>query len=238
MSSSHPSLSVVIPAFNEAENLRTVLDETKEVCEQLTSDYEIIVVDDKSADGTAAIVEGRAHDDPRIRLIRNATRLGCHPSELRGLCIASKEILVFIPADLQIRPAAIAALVRAAPGYDMVIGVRRDRKDNAVRRLIAYLYARVIRLAFGITLEDLDSATLYRRSLFTEIAPQIDPAQPFIPIEIALRAMRSGKRIRQIEVDHFPRPAGTPAAITLRFMLSLPFKFLRFALRCWTLRIS
>ncbi len=227
---------MIIPAFNEAGNIATVLSETVEVCRAITDDYEVIVVDDVSTDTTAGIVEAHSRDDRRIRLVRNTARMGCHPSELKGMQAATRELLAFIPADLQIRPSAVATMVAGIGDSDMVIAVRRKRRDHVARRAMASMYALVVRLVFGIRLRDLDSATLYTRKLISEIGPLVDPTQPFIPVEIAWRAVRLHKRIRQVEVDHYPRTSGTAASITPGFLIRLPFRFLGFAWRCWRIR--
>lgn len=236
MAGVRPSVSVIIPAYNEAGNIATVLNETTEVCRAITDDYEVIVVDDVSTDTTAGIVEDHSRQDRRIRLIRNTARLGCHPSELKGMQAATKDLLAFIPADLQIRPSAVAAMVEGIGDGDMVIAVRRKRQDHIARRAMAWMYAVVVRVIFGIRLKDPDSATVYTNKLISEIGPRVDPTQPFIPVEIAWRAVRLHKRIRQVEVDHYRRRSGTPAAITPSFLIRLPFRFLGFAWRCWRVR--
>ena len=236
MAGDRHSVSVIIPAFNEAGNIATVMSETLDVCQAITDDYEVIVVDDVSTDATASIVEDHSRADRQIRLIRNTTRMGCHPSELKGMQAATKDLLAFIPADLQIRPSAVATMVAGIGDGDIVIAVRRRRRDHVARRAMASMYALVVRLVFGIRLKDLDSATLYTRQLISEIGPLVDPTQPFIPVEVAWRAVRLQKRIRQVEVDHYPRTSGTPAAITPGFLIRLPFRFLGFAWRCWRIR--
>lgn len=238
MDGSRPRVSVVIPAYNEAANIGEVLAQTESVCAAAFDDYEVIVVDDCSTDDTAGIVEGTTRRNSRIMLIRNPSRIGCHPSELVGLRAASKEFASFIPADLQIRPAVIPELVAAAAHSDIVVGVRCRRSEGGLRRAAASLYSWVVLRIFGVRLRDIDSATVYRHDLITEITPLVDPTQPFIPVEIALRALQRNKKIGYVDIEHYPRAGGHPSAITSGFLLRFPFRFLRFLLRCWRVRAS
>lgn len=233
-----PTISVVVPAHNEEDNIRTVLSETQDVCGRLAEEFEIIIIDDVSSDRTGEIVAEAAARDPRIRLLRNEQRIGCHPSELRGLLAATKDLIAFIPADLQVRPSAIETMVGGAGGVDMVIAVRRNRRDHVLRRAMASSFALVVRVFFGVRFRDVDSATLYRRSLIAVVGHRIDPLNQFIPVEIALRAIREGMKVGYVEIDHYPRTAGTPSSITSQFLLRLPFRFASFVLRCWELRVA
>ncbi len=238
MDTTKPTISIVIPTYNEADFIAEVLDHAIHFCEGLCDDYEIIVVDDHSADKTADIVEHATRRNGRIHLIRNRRKIGSHPSALVGLLSATKNLLVFLPVDLQIHPSSILPMVRAIDGNDMVIGVRRDRTDHALKQALTGLYGRAIRLFFGIQLKDVDGATIYRRELIREIAPRVDPRQPFIPVEIVLRSLRQKKRIHQVEIEHYPRHAGPHARIPPRLLLRLPLQFLEFTWRCYRIRTA
>ena len=98
-------LSIVIPAFNESDNLAAVVQESLDVLQGLTQRFEIIVVDDCSTDDSWDKLQALAQEIPQLRPIRNEKNLGCHPSSLIGYQAAQGEYLYFIPADRQ-SPAA------------------------------------------------------------------------------------------------------------------------------------
>jgi polyisoprenyl-phosphate glycosyltransferase len=118
-------LSVVIPAFNEEGALPELLLRTGRVLESLGGDWELIVVDDGSTDGTWAIVESAAREDPRIRGIRLSRNFGHQVALTAGLSAAAGAAVITMDGDLQHPPETIAALVaKANEGFDVVYGVR------------------------------------------------------------------------------------------------------------------
>lgn len=154
-----PVLSVVVPMYNEAEvlplfaaRLRPVLDGLREDDGSATS-YEVVAVDDGSADDTAAILETMLGDWPQLRLIRLAANSGHQAAISAGLEVARGDWVVTIDADLQDPPETIERMltVGRTQGVDVIYGVRTDRStDTRFKRGTAHAFYRVARLATGI----------------------------------------------------------------------------------------
>ena len=136
-------LALVIPTVREAGNIRILLDRTREALEQTGSDYEIIIVDDDSCDGTAEIVNAIAENDPRVRLIVRKGHKGLAGAVLHGWRHTDATILGAMDADLQHPPELLPELASAIfSGCDLAIGSRYAARDcrgqeNPVRGLLS-----------------------------------------------------------------------------------------------------
>jgi len=127
--------SVVIPVFNEEGNLKVLYERLTKVMVSLNEPYEIIFVDDGSADDSYHILKGLHDEDEHVKVIRFTRNFGQHPAILAGFDFAQGEVLITIDADLQNPPEEIPKLLRKLDeGYEVVFGVFQARKHNAFRR--------------------------------------------------------------------------------------------------------
>jgi polyisoprenyl-phosphate glycosyltransferase len=131
-----PTLSIVIPLFNEQENLDALAARLIPALDALNTDYEVIFVDDGSRDATAAGVERLAEHNPRLRLVRLARNFGHQAALLAGMDHAAGQAVITMDGDLQHPPELIAALVaRWREGFDVVQTIRRETADaGALKR--------------------------------------------------------------------------------------------------------
>ncbi len=200
-----PGVSVVVPLFNEQDNIGPLYDQ---ITQSLTDrfDYEIIFVDDGSDDGSFAELARLQKDDVRVRVIRFRKNFGQTAALSAGFAHARGAIIVALDADLQNDPADIPKMIaRLDEGFDIVSGWRKKRHDNAITRLIPskianWLIARITRVKlhdFGCTLK------VYRREVLAE-TKLYGEMHRFIP---AL-ASWSGASIAEMVVNHRPRTAG------------------------------
>ena len=134
LSGQAPELSLVFPAFDEAKNLGPLLDRALEIASELALDFEIIVVDDGSRDGSAELVAERARDHSAIRLIRHADNRGYGAALRAGLREARGELIFFSDADLQFDLAELSELLKHTRDFDIVAGYRAPRRDPWPRR--------------------------------------------------------------------------------------------------------
>jgi len=200
-----PGVSVVVPLFNEQDNIGPLYDQiTQSLADGF--DYEIIFVDDGSDDGSFAELARLQKDDVRVRVIRFRKNFGQTAALSAGFAHARGAIIVALDADLQNDPADIPKMIaRLDEGFDVVSGWRKKRHDNAITRLIPskianWLIARITRVKlhdFGCTLK------VYRREVLAE-TKLYGEMHRFIP---AL-ASWSGASIAEIVVNHRPRTAG------------------------------
>ncbi len=203
-----PYVSIVVPVFNEQENVRPMYQELREVLDQSGLDYELIFVDDGSHDNTAAFLSDVTLDDPRTTIIQFTRNYGQTAALDAGFKRARGQVLVAMDGDMQNDPRDIAALVRkleGPPSYDVVSGWRKDRKDKFfTRRLPSQMANRLIsRLTwtrihdFGCTLKAYRRRVLEGVQLYGEM-------HRFLPAV----ARWHGARITEMVVNHRPRKAG------------------------------
>ena len=131
------SLSVVRPAFIEAENIRESIRRSLNVCERLKLDFEVIVVDDGSGDSTATLVQDAALENPRVRIVSHVTNQGYGAALKSGILASSKEHIFFTDADLQFDLEELEDLLQDASSYDIIAGYRVKRSNPFGRRLNA-----------------------------------------------------------------------------------------------------
>ena len=202
-----PSLTVFFPAYNEEDIIEKTVSGAVAACAPLADDLEVIVVDDGSADRTAAIVENLSAADPRVRLVRHERNRGYGAALRTGFASARKELVFFSDADgqfdLRELPGSLSMLAQAP----VVAGYRIKRNDPPHRLFIARTYKLIIRLVFGLRIRDIDCAfKLFRRDVFDGLILESNGA--FISSELLIKLSRRGVPIAERGVNHYPRTTG------------------------------
>lgn len=230
-------LSVVVPVFDEEENLRPLDAEIREVLRTLGRPAEIVYVDDCSRDRSLAVLKELAArstgDSIRTRVVKLRRNFGQTAAMAAGFDLAEADVILPLDADGQNNPADIPRLLdELGRGFDVVSGWRRRRHDGALRRRIPSRIAnRLISAISGVRLHD-HGCTLkaYRAALLREIS-LYGEMHRFIPVYLA----RRGARVTEIEVDHRPRRAGVSKYGTQRvFSVLLDLVLIRFVSRFYT----
>ncbi len=199
-----PEISAVIPVFNEVESLPDLLDELDLVFRATGRSYELILIDDGSADGSGAWIEDRARKDPCVRGILLERNVGQSGALAAGLHHARGDIVVTLDADGQNDPSSIPALLSALEHADVVSGVRTPRADSWGRRVSSRVANAVRRAAIGDTISDVGcSLKAYRREALEGI-PLFVGAHRFLPALCQFR----GARVAEVPVRHRPRQHG------------------------------
>jgi glycosyltransferase involved in cell wall biosynthesis len=199
-------VSVVIPLFNERDNVVPLLEELFGVLSALGKSYEVICVDDGSVDDTFEELLRFSRKAPELRIIRFRRNFGQTAAMSAGIEAARGAVIVPMDGDLQNDPADIPRLLQAmAEGYDVVSGWRRNRKDAEFgRKLPSTLANRLISAASGIRLHDYGcSLKAYRREVLDSVR-LYGEMHRFIPIY----ASWQGARVTELEVNHRLRHAG------------------------------
>ena len=217
--SGRPELSVVVPLYNEEDSVPTLVDAIRSAL-AAESSWELVLVDDGSADRTAAVAEQLSASDSRIRLIRLARNYGQTQAMQAGFDAAEGDIVVSMDGDLQNDPADIPKLVNTLEqGYDLVAGYRERRQDKMITRKIpSWVANQLIRAITGVMIRDNGcSLKAYRREALDRMYLYSDMHR-FLP---ALAAATAGARITEVPVRHHARRFGQS-----KYGLSRIFKIL------------
>ena len=200
-----PEISLVIPVYNEEENLPVLAAEIQGVMQNLGRPYEVIYVDDGSTDGSPQVLRRLARQDPAARIVCQRRNSGQSAAMDAGFRFARGGIVVTLDADLQNDPADIPRLLaRLNEGYDAVSGVRRNRRDTWTRRVSSRIANGVRNWATDETVTDVGcSLKAYRRE-FLEHLPMFTGMHRFLPTLVRW----NGARLAEIDVNHRPRLHG------------------------------
>jgi glycosyltransferase involved in cell wall biosynthesis len=227
------NVSLVIPAYNESENLAQLVDACEEALEPFEGTHEILIVEDGSTDDSPEILTALEATRPGVRSIRHerGRNIGCHPSELEGLKAARGDVALFLPADLQVHPSCLPTFIEAAERGDVVASRRINRADNVFRRLLARANNLVERVVMGIDVHDAHSAMLVNRRALEEVVPLVRSRSALIPAELLFRARQRRLRIAEVDVEHRPRMAGRQTGAKLGEILKVQMDLLRLRIR-------
>ncbi len=199
-------LSIIVPFYNEEENIAGVYAELAAVLDGMDGDAEMVFVDDGSSDGTVRIAREIAERDPRVRVVELVRNFGQTSAMMAGIDYARGDIIVAMDGDGQNDPRDIPRLLeKIAEGYDVVSGWRRKRQDKALsRRLPSIIANTLISKVSGVRLHDYGcSLKAYRASVVKNVR-LYGEMHRFIPIY----ARWQGGRIHELPVAHRPRTGG------------------------------
>jgi glycosyltransferase involved in cell wall biosynthesis len=212
------SVSVVVPVYNEEQNLEQVV---RDLSVQLVEhDYEIIIVDDGSADGTSPLADQLVTLDPQhLRVIHHPTNLGGGAATRTGLFAAQRTFVMMVPGDGQFMTADIPRFLEAIQDVDMVISRRRNRSGGMLRKLNSWCYRMVVRYLLGIRYRHINWVKLYRRELVQSL--KLMANSWLLDTEILYWAGRLDWRSTEIQVEELPRHAGKPTGNNPLHMLAV-----------------
>jgi glycosyltransferase involved in cell wall biosynthesis len=201
-----PDFSVVIPFFNEENNVGPVLQELRDVLQSQSRSYEVVVVDDGSVDGTALRLMRETADWPAARVFQLARNCGQAGALLAGMRSAIGNDIVLLDGDGQNDPRDIEKALRSLDRYDMVMGHRVNRHDSLKRRLISNVGNSVRRV---FTNDGVSDAGCGLKVFHREVLEAFIPIRTLYSFMPAL-AKAAGFSIGEIPVNHRPRRSGTP----------------------------
>jgi glycosyltransferase involved in cell wall biosynthesis len=198
------TLSVVIPVFNEAENIRPLADELGPILSQFGDHAEVVFVDDGSQDATLAEIKSLQEADPRVRAIHFKRNLGQTAAMAAGFRHARGSAVVTLDGDLQNDPADIPRLVAGLRDWDAVCGIRTRRQDSWIKKVSSRIANGFRNWATGDDIVD-TGCTLkaYRRECVSELE-LYHGMHRFLPTLLKMR----GYRVTQVSVNHRPRLRG------------------------------
>jgi glycosyltransferase involved in cell wall biosynthesis len=201
-------LSVFFPAYNDSGTIASMVIRAVQAASELTPDYEVIVVNDGSADATAQIADELARTYPRVRVVHHPKNRGYGGALQSGFRSATKELIFYTDGDAQYDPAELEDLwARLTPEADMVNGYKISRSDPWHRIVIGRVYHHIVSLMFGLTVRDVDcDFRLMRRRIFERI--NLEKTSGVICLEMMKKIEDAGFRIVEVPVHHYHRAFG------------------------------
>jgi glycosyltransferase involved in cell wall biosynthesis len=201
-----PEISLVIPVYNEEENLPVLDAEIRAAMEPAGRVYEVIYVDDGSTDASPRVLAGLAQADPRVRVVRQRRNSGQSAAFDAGFRHARGGIVVTLDADLQNDPADIPRLLERLDGFDVVNGVRARRQDTWVRRISSKIANRVRNRVTRESVTDVGCTLRAMRIEYLRRIPVFNGMHRFLPTLLRME----GARVTEVPVNHRPRLHGQP----------------------------
>jgi glycosyltransferase involved in cell wall biosynthesis len=229
-----PSISLVLPAYNEAENIEPMVAEAVPALEACTDDYEIIVVDDGSADDTAGVTRRVSEINPRVRLVQHPVNQGFGAAVFSGFTNAEKEWIFYTDADRQFVLSELERFIPFMDKADLIAGYRAPRRDPFMRVFYGKGWSMLCTLLFGYTVRDVDCGfKLFRREIIQELAPKIGSRGATFSIEWLARAKRAGYRFAELPVTHRPRVAGSQTGANIDVIVRAFRELVQVRLQLW-----
>lgn len=222
-------ISIVVPAYNEADNITACLRDTEAAARGLFKSYEIIVVDDGSGDGTGDMAQRYADANPAVRVVRK-TNGGIGSAVVAGFREARGKLLTYTPADNQFDFSEMRHMLKVLPQADLVVGYKR-RYDyyTPMRKALSFAARLTLRLFFGVHLRDVNFIHLYKAESYPQITPK--SAGAFFHSETLARAVKHRLRIVEVPLSLKPRTSGASTGGSLRTVRRAFVEMLRYVLK-------
>jgi glycosyltransferase involved in cell wall biosynthesis len=201
-------LSIFFPAYNDSGTIASLVITALRTARRLTPDYEVIVVNDGSPDGTQDILDELARLYPEVRIVTHEKNRGYGGALRSGFHAASHELVFYTDGDAQYDPAEVEALWRRMnDDVDLVNGYKISRSDPLHRIVIGRVYHHIVKLLFGLKVRDVDcDFRLMRRSIFERV--RLEKNSGVICLEMMKKIQDAGFRIAEVPVHHYHRAYG------------------------------
>lgn len=216
-----PSLSIFFPSLNDARSLPTLIKQADKTARNLSTRYEILIIDDGSTDNTRHITSSLHKRFPHLRIITHPTNKGYGAALKSGFKHAKFDWIFYTDGDGQYDPRELAKLItRASPNVDVVNGYKIHRADHWIRRLIGYIYNRYAHVANRLPISDIDcDFRLIRRSVLSTITLKNDSGA--ICLELISKLHAKGARFAEVAVHHYPRRFGQSEFFRIRHVYAM-----------------
>jgi glycosyltransferase involved in cell wall biosynthesis len=207
MAASSRRVTLFYPMYNELKSIEPMTRKALQVMQDITDDFEILIIDDGSSDGSEKLADELTSLDPRIKVIHHQGNQGYGQALRTGWAAASKDIVMYTdcdePVDLSLFKDAIPHLDK----YDVVIGYRLNRWDGWRRFIYSKIYNGLVRVLFGVHVRDINfSFKLIRREALQHL--HLEAGSVFIDGELLAEAVRNHYTIYQMPVQYRPRVHG------------------------------
>lgn len=224
-------VSVFFPAFNDEDSIAKLIHEALEVMPRITNDYEVIVVNDGSSDGTAAVLDDLASKEPRLRVIHHPRNRGYGGALRSGFESATKDLIFYTDGDGQYDVREMTNLIPLMiEDVDVVTGYKIKRSDSRRRIVLGAIYKFLARRMFGLPIRDVDcDFRLMRREAIQSVT--LTSTSGVVCTEMVYKLSKAGYRFVETPVHHYPRLHGQSQFFTLRRVARTGYDFLKLWLK-------
>jgi glycosyltransferase involved in cell wall biosynthesis len=202
------SITVFFPAYNDGGTIASMVIMAIKTVRELTDDYEVIVVNDGSTDHTAQLLEEMSRQYRQLRVIHHPKNRGYGGALRTGFASSSKDLIFYTDGDAQYNVNELPKLFeKMTDGVDWVNGYKISRSDPVYRKIIGRMYHWLVKIAFGLTVRDVDcDFRLMRRSIFDKVELKSDSG--VICVEMMRKFHLAGFRVAEVPVHHYFRAYG------------------------------
>ena len=211
-------VSIFVPAYNEVANLEGALRDIVGATEGTLVDYEVIVVDDGSTDGTGEVAERLAEENDHIRVVHQPRNLGIAAAYERALDEAKLEYFSFLPGDGEITPESIRGIFAAVGTADIVTPYHGNSRARQLhRRILTWTSTRVVNVLFGLRMRYYQGPCIYPTPLARTLPKTA--GQFYFLTEMLVHAARAGYSYVHVPLTHQDRSHGRSKAVSVRNVL-------------------
>ena len=215
-------LSVFLPVYNEEANIKSVVLAVREVLQDVAGDWELIIVDDGSTDGSANLIRELTKSDPRIRAVTHEVNEGYGASIASGLYESKYPWISFIDSDGQFDFAEITSFFKRQQetNADLVIGYYKKRQVSAFKIITSRLWELSVFALFGLKVKDIDCGFKLISKKVIDAIPHLESKRgAFVSSELLIKSKKAGFQIAQVPVTHYPRTKGAGTGRNLNVII-------------------
>ena len=228
------SLSFVLPMYNESENIQETIETISKLAEELTSDYEIVIVDDASTDNSAEIVQEISKNNNSINFFRLYKNTKFGGAFAKGFKSAKKDVIVYMDSDLPVGIEDIKASIPLALKNDIVTGYSKVKKGDTVnRKIISGIYNLMVQILFGLNVRDINSGyKIVKKKVVDEL--EFISKSPFIDVELFIHAKKHDFKVKQYPLVFLSRTGGKSYIARIPVILATFLDMLKVRVALWT----
>ncbi len=230
-----PRISIAIPAYNEIDTLERAVREALDVLPRHAEDYEVLIVDDGSADGTGALADRLAAENRQVRVVHHPANRGFSGAMRTCLWQSRGDLILMGPADGQARFQDLDILLPRIAEYDLLFGVRVSPWQGVVRSIGSRIWYAYVRLLFGVAIPEFAATFLFRRSAIQALTIGVSDRGANMLPALFVQAHARGFRVGTIETAVHPRTGGRAKGGRPWHILVTVAEDLRL---CWRWRIT
>lgn len=210
------SISAFFPCYNDKGTIASLVLEVKKALERLADDYEIIVIDDGSTDGSRELLLQLQHDVAQLKLVMHEANRGYGGALRSGFASATKDLIFYTDGDGQYDVRELPSLLKKmSDEVDIVNGFKIKRSDPLHRIIIGWVYQQAMRLVFWLPIRDPDcDFRLLRRKIFDKVSLTSNTGT--ITIELVKKIQQAGFKFAEVGVHHYFRAYGTSQFFNFR----------------------